>query len=258
MKKLNITVFQNDTIWENPELNLKEIKHLILSNLGANLYILPEMFNTGFTSNVEEFAENEDGYTLKYIKEIAEISKAAICGSILLKKEGCYFNSFVFVKPDGQIIKYNKRHIFKIGMESELISSGTERVVVEYFGIRFLLQICYDLRFPVWSRNKDDYDVIIYVANWPASRRSAFDILLKARAIENIAYVIANNRIGRDGNNIYYNGGSQIINYKGEQLAVAIDNEKDIINMTIDLDELKEYKNIFPAHLDKDDFKIII
>ncbi len=258
MSKIKVTLFQMDTIWENPELNLKEINRQILLNHGADLFILPEMFNTGFTQNVEQFAEDENGYTLTAIKEMARISEAAICGSMLYKEGDKYYNAFVFVKPDGQIIKYYKRHIFRIGMESEKLTQGKERVVINYLGVRLLLQICYDLRFPVWNRNSEDYDAIINVANWPAVRRDTFDTLLKARAIENLCFVLAVNRIGVDANDVSYNGGTQVFDYKGELIAKVEDNVSDCIKVEIETKDIEEYKKVFPAHLDRDNFQLLI
>lgn len=258
MSKLKITLLQTNILWENSDENIKEINRLVLQNHGADLFVLPEMFNTGFTDKVEQFAEDEVGFTLTSLKEIAKISEAAICGSLLMKDGDKFYNTFVFVKPDGQIIKYNKRHIFRIGNESPKISSGNSRVIINYLGVRIMPQICYDLRFPVWNRNADDYDVIIYVANWPSARRNIFDILLRARAIENLCFVVANNRVGTDGNNIIYNGGTQVIDYRGEIMAKAIDNKEDVLKVELDLAELEEFKKSFPAHLDRDNFQIFV
>jgi predicted amidohydrolase len=256
MSKLKITVIQTDIVWENPAENLKHYNKLILSQPGSDLYVLPEMLNTGFTDNTKDFAETSDGFTLESLREISRISGAAICGSLILTENDKNYNAFVFVRPDGSVTKYFKRHLFKYGGEAEMFSRGEERVVVDYLGFKILLQICYDLRFPVWSRNSDNYDAIIYVANWPASRRNIFDVLIKARAIENLAYVIACNRTGEDGKNIKYDGGSCIIDFKGEMLSYAGDNSDAVISVELDKDALKSFRKSFPALDDRDSFEL--
>jgi omega-amidase len=254
MSKMNVSVIQMDIVWENPEENLKNISKYVLAKPGVDIFVLPEMFNTGFTNNTAEFAEAENGCTLSKIKELARISGAAICGSIILKQAENIYNTFIFVKPEGNVTMYNKRHLFAYGGETEMFTKGEERVVLEYLGFKIILLICYDLRFPVWSRNNDDYDLMIYVANWPATRRQVHDVLIRARAIENQSFVIACNRVGVDGKNISYNGGSAIINYRGDVIVSAKDGAIDQIFGELDLNELAEYKKSFPAHLDRDSF----
>ncbi len=254
---MKIGVLQTDIVWENPEANVKKIGELILSEPETDLFVLPEMFNTGFTNNTEEFAELLNGFTIVSLKEFATSSGAAICGSLILRENEKCYNSFVFVKPDGQVSVYNKRHLFGYGGESDMFSKGEERVIVEYMGWRILLLVCYDLRFPVWSRNVDDYDMIIYVANWPNSRRNIHDILVKARAIENSAFVVACNRVGEDGKGISYSGGSCIVNYQGEVIAASQDNEQVLIKSELDISNLYEYKKRFPVHLDRDSFELL-
>lgn len=258
MSKLNVSVIQTDIAWENPYENIKNISKFVLSEPGTDIFVLPEMFNTGFTNNTLDFAETADGFTLSKIKELSRISGAAICGSMILTESDSTYNTFVFVKPDGSVAMYNKRHLFAYGGEAEMFTKGEERVVVEYLGFRIILLICYDLRFPVWSRNNDDYDLMIYVANWPASRRQVHDVLIRARAIENQSYLIACNRVGEDGKGISYSGGSCIIDYKGDVIASAQDNKQEIITAEIDLFEQHKFKLSFPAHLDRDSFKLLI
>ncbi|MDD3860515.1 MAG: amidohydrolase [Bacteroidales bacterium] len=257
MNSIKISALQTNIVWENPEENVKNIRNLVFLNPGADLYVLPEMFNTGFTDNVELFGENIEGKTVKELKEISRISEAAICGSIVLKENDKYYNACLFIRPDGTVDIYKKRHLFKYGGEGDMFSKGNERVVVDYLGWRIILMVCYDLRFPVWSRNCDDYDLMIYVANWPASRRYIHDILLKARAIENQSYLVSCNRVGEDGKNIRYNGGSYIIDYKGEIIVAAQDNNVEVINSELYLDELNLYRKNFPAQNDREIFKII-
>jgi omega-amidase len=255
MSKLKIAVIQTDIVWENPAENLKHYNKLILSQPGYDLYVLPEMFNTGFTNNTKDYSESIDGFSIESLREISRISAAAICGSLILTESEKSYNAFVFVRPDGSVTKYFKRHLFSYGGEAEMFSRGEERVVVDYLGFRILLQVCYDLRFPVWCRNYDNYDAIIYVANWPVSRRIIYDVLLKARAIENLAYVIACNRTGEDGKNIKYDGGSCIIDFKGETLSFASDNKDAIISAELDKEALKNFRKSFPALDDRDSFE---
>lgn len=257
MSKLKVTVLQSDITWENPEENLKNYSRLILSQPGSDLYVLPEMFNTGFTNNTASCAETEDGYSLGKLKEISKISGAAICGSLILREVDKDYNAFVFVKPDGEVVKYYKRHLFGYGGEADMFSQGQDRVIVDYMGFRILLLVCYDLRFPVWSRNNDDYDVLIYVSNWPAARRYAHDTLLKARAIENLAYLVSSNRIGVDGKGIKYDGGSCILDFKGNKIADSENNSASVLTAELDLQTLGEFRKSFPALDDKDSFTIL-
>jgi len=256
MNKLKVTVIQADIVWENSDENIKQFKDLILSNLGSDLYVLPEMFNTGFTDNTTDFAETIEGKTITAIKAISHESSAAICGSMIIKDGVKNYNSCIFITPDGGLKIYNKRHLFSYGGEAGMFSKGQERVIVEYLGWRIILQICYDLRFPVWSRNTGDYDLMIYVANWPTSRRKIHDILVRARAIENLSHLIACNRIGVDGKGISYNGGSAIIDYKGEIIASAEDNIQNFITVALDKEEQNLFRKSFPALIDRDNFTL--
>jgi len=196
------------------------------------------------------------GDTVLWLKEMAMKRNCAIAGSMIIKEDNKFFNRFIFVKPDGKLNYYNKKHLFRMANEHEHYSAGEKKVIVNYKGWRINLLVCYDLRFPVWSRNKNDYDLLIYVANWPTSRISQWNTLLAARAIENQAYIVGVNRIGSDGNNFNYSGSSQIINPKGEKL---IDNNinKDIIETAeLDYDSLIHYRENFSVYLDADDFEI--
>ncbi len=258
MSKLKVTVIQTNIAWENAEENLKIFNKLILQNPGADLYVLPEMFNTGFTNNIEKCAEDENGNSLTTLCEISRISGSAIACSLILKENTEIFNVFAFVKPDGRIIKYKKRHLFKLGGEAEMFSRGNERICFEFRGFKILFQICYDLRFPVWNRNSDNYDLMINLASWPAQRQNMFDILLKARAIENLSYVIGCNRVGTDDNNLTYLGGSCVLDFKGEEIVKAKDGEIDVISTIIDTEPLYEYRKSFPALDDKDEFSILL
>lgn len=257
MSKIKIAVIQYDIVWENQDENIERITKIIKNAEKSDIYVLPEMFNTGFTNNVASAAEDLSGNSINAIKKIARERDAAICGSVILKENDNYYNSFLFVKPDGNVIRYDKRHLFKMGGEVDMFTKGSTRVICDYKGFRFLLQVCYDLRFPVWSRNKSDYDAIIYVANWPASRQDIYQTLLKARAIENQSLVIAANRVGTDENNINYVGGSCFVDAKGVVAKTCNTNSEEIIYHDFDLAEQNKFRNSFPAWQDADDFSII-
>lgn len=254
--KMKISILQLDTFWENPQKNISIIEQKIAQNTGSDIYILPEMLNTGFSNNVANCGERIDGYTITELKKLTQRYNTAICGSLIIHEDNRFYNSFVFIKPDGEIIRYNKRHLFRFGGEAEMFTAGTERIVINYKGFRILPQICYDLRFPVWTRNHNDYDMIIYVANWPESRRFAFDTLLKARAIENQAYVLGVNRIGVDGSGLKYNGGSCILDFKGEYIQNCADNTECVVSANLEIEKLDEFKKKFPAWEDKDSFRL--
>ncbi|MDD2635060.1 MAG: amidohydrolase [Bacteroidales bacterium] len=258
MSKLKVAVIQHDIFWEDPEKNLQQVSKIIKNADHADVFVLPEMFNTGFSNNVNSTSEDINGNTIKTLKNLAKEKGAAICTSIILSEHNKFYNSFLFVKPDSDIIRYDKRHLFKMGGEADMFTAGKDRVVYNYKGVRFLLLVCYDLRFPAWSRNRNDYDAIIYVSSWPIVRRHAHDTLLKARAIENLSYVIGANRIGVDGNELVYDGGSCIIDPKGYPLAVANNNKQEVIYAEIDTETLNKFRNSFTALHDADEFEILI
>lgn len=243
---MQISVLQLDTAWCDKQKNFSLIEQQIRQNLGSDVYVLPEMFATGFTNDVVNQGEDLSGETVSFMRTLAKKYNIAVCGSMILHEANCYYNSFMFVKPSGELQYYNKRHLFRFGGEAEMFTAGNERVIVQYLGVRILLQVCYDLRFPVSSRNNKDYDLALYVANWPASRRKAFDALLLARAIENQAYIIAVNRIGQDGNGLQYNGGTCCIDYKGDYLWQAENNKQQVGKIDINLDELQSFRTKFP------------
>ncbi len=257
MSKIKVAVIQYDIVWENVDDNIKLVEEILQNSENADLYILPEMFNTGFTNKVKDFAEDLNGKTLSFMKNFAKQKNAAICGSMILVDKDKYYNSFLFVRPNGEITRYDKRHLFKMGGEADMFTQGKTRVVCEYKEFRFLLQVCYDLRFPVWSRSKDDYDAVIYIANWPGKRQYSFDTLAKARAIENLSYVLTSNRIGVDGKDIDYYGGSSIIDPKGKVIAETINNSQDIAYAYIDNEVVKNIRNNFTALQDADNFIVI-
>jgi len=200
---MNITLIQADLVWNDPAANRNRFEREIFAVGETDLVVLPEMFPTGFCTRPREAAEPDGGPTLAWMRRTARKKGAALAGSVAVEQDGRYFNRFYFVRPDGATVHYDKRHLFTYGGEHKEYTGGDRRVIAEYKGWRILLQVCYDLRFPVWSRNRDDYDMILYVASWPTPRVEAWSALLKARAIENVCYVAGVNRVGDDPNCIF-------------------------------------------------------
>jgi omega-amidase len=255
--ELSIAIVQTSLVWENIEANLSRFNHLIRGIKNQpHIIVIPEMFTTGFTMNVNHMAEPLGGRTVNWMLEIANQKNFAVAGSIIVEDDDKYYNRFLFVTPSGDIFQYDKRHLFSLGNEHLQFTKGTRRVVFEYLGWRILPQICYDLRFPVWSRNCNDYDLMINVANFPGSRRKVWNTLLLARALENQCYVLGANRIGSDGMDIDYTGDSQLINARGQIIAQLKPNEEGIIYGTFNLSELVEFRKKFPILPDADEFEI--
>jgi len=214
---LRVTLAQVDLAWENPDLNRQNLSDLIIELSGkTDLIIFPETFTTGFSMRTGNLAESMDGPTLQWLLHLSHSAKVALCGSLLIKDHDLYFNRCLFITPSGEISYYDKRHLFPIGGESDLLTAGGHRRIVHYLGWRIALYICYDIRFPVWCRNVSDTDLMIFTANWPDSRGDVWSVLLRARAIENQVYVAGVNRLGTDGEGISYSGDSQMINSRGE------------------------------------------
>lgn len=256
-ENLRVSLAQVDLAWENPLKNRENLELLILQLVGkSDVVILPETFTTGFSMRTSELAEPMDGPTLKWLLDLSKMSGVAIGGSLLVKVDGCNFNRFVFVTPDGEISFYDKRHLFSMGGESNLLTSGDDRQIINYLGWRIALYVCYDIRFPVWCRNLADTDLMIFTANWPDSRREVWNTLLKARAIENQVYVAGVNRIGTDGEGIYYSGQSQMINAKGELLIQVENHTPELLTFQISLTELNDFRRKFPVANDADHFVI--
>lgn len=234
MNKLKVRLIQADLQWENPAQNIQKLGKQIASlTAPVDLIVLPEMFTTGFSMNAAQYAEAPDGPTSRWMKEIAKEYQAAVTGSIIIEEGGCFYNRLLWVEPNGHIQHYNKRHLFTLAGEEKVYTAGQKHLVVEYKGWRILPLICYDLRFPVWSRNNCQYDLLLYVANFPEKRAHAWRTLLLARAIENQTYTIGLNRVGTDHNKIYYSGDSCLVDYTGHYQhilpprPIAIDVELD-------------------------------
>jgi len=256
---LRISIYQCDLVWENKTANLEKLELQMKQLSGkTDLLVLPEMFTTGFSMNSESLAETNTDNTITSIQEWSRLYNIAVCGSFIAKDSGKYFNRAFFIE-ENQISFYDKRHLFRMGHEREKYSSGNKLTIVKYKGFNICIQVCYDLRFPVWVRNvANKYDLLIYVANWPQSRIKVWDILLQARAIENSAYVCGVNRLKTDGYGIEYNGHSSIVDYKGNQiLSFNSENKNDNVQtQTINKKELNLFRNKFPVWKDSDLFSL--
>ena len=253
---MKVAIIQSALIWENPQANRENFEEKINSIEGAvNLIVLPEMFTSGFTMNPAATAETMTGETVVWMQTLAKANNCAITGSIVIEDEGVFYNRLLFVFPSGELQHYNKRHLFTLAGEEKQYAKGGEKLIVNYMGWRIAPLICYDLRFPVFSRNNSDYDLLLYVANWPSKRIHAWNSLLAARAIENMSYTIGVNRIGLDGNNHDYSGQSQVLDALGYTVANAAAQETVII---VDLDKkaLDDARQRFNFLNDRDAFTI--
>ena len=248
---MRVTLCQTDIIWGQPQANREAVERMLSNVSETDLVILPEMFSTGFVTVPEGMAENAPSESLEWMKKTALQRNCAIAGSIALCEDGRYFNRLYFVKPDGEFCSYDKKHLFSYAGEHLRFTPGQERVIVEWKGLRILLSVCYDLRFPVWLRNRSDYDLLLCVASWPTARRKAWDALLKARAIENQCLVAAVNRTGSDPS-CTYNGGSVILDALGECTASCRDSVCEAVSADLDLHALRQLRGSFPVLEDRD------
>ena len=256
---MKIALFQTSLAWENPASNRTFIEEYFMSEEESfDLFVLPEMFSSGFTMNPENVAETMDGETVSWMKSLALKKDCAICGSLVISENNSFYNRFIFVHPNGKMDFYDKRHLFSLAGEHEKYSKGTKKVLIEYKGWKICPQICYDLRFPVWSRNnsKNPYDLLIYVANWPEVRITAWEKLLYARAIENQCYVAAVNRIGVEGEGVNCIGNSMLIDSKGDQLWKATDSKEETKTALLSMKELNAFRKKFPVLEDGDGFTL--
>lgn len=256
MPTLTVTIVQAELHWHDAAANRRAFS-AILDKMDApgDIVVLPEMFTTGFTMDAAAQYEPMDGPTLAWMKAAAREIDAALCGSVIIEASGHFYNRFLFARPDGHVEYYDKRHLFRLADEHQHYSPGTERQVFDYRGFRLCPQVCYDLRFPVWSRNRDDYDLLLYVANWPARRHLAWRTLIRARAIENQAYVVAVNRCGTDGNDLPYDGGSAIVDFLGQDI-VDLGDQVATATVTLERDALIRFRERFPFHRDADRFSL--
>ena len=261
MAPLTITIIQTDLSWENKEANLEMLRQKMEGiSEKTEVIILPEMFSTGFSMNPEFLAETMDGATMQWLKKMSAQKKAIITGSIIIKEDGKYFNRLIWMLPNGEYGFYSKRHLFAYANEHEHYSAGNKKLIASVKGWKINLQVCYDLRFPVWARQSSGepdskYDLLINVANWPEKRSAAWKTLLTARAIENQCYVVGVNRVGEDGNKIFYSGDSMIIDPLGEIL-YRKHNQESVYTYTLQKEKVEETRRLFPFWKDADSFII--
>lgn len=252
---MKVTLIQTSIKWLDSNYNREIAEKLLDKHRGSNIYFFAEMFTTGFCMTPKDSAESGKE-TLTWLREMAVERGVAIGGSVSVEENGKYYNRFYVAKADGSYVQYDKRHLFSFAGEDKSYEAGQERVIVEVDGVRILLSVCYDLRFPVWSRNRGDYDAMVYVANWPSQRRFVWDTLLRARALENQAYVCGVNIVGSDPNCVY-SGGTAAIDYLGGTIGQVPDNEEGVVSFEIDIKALDEFRDKFPALNDADDFTLI-
>jgi omega-amidase len=279
MSTLSITTVQADLVWEDKEANLRAFEEKIMAIREATeLVVLPEMFSTGFSMNPAAHAEKMDGPTVGWMKRVAAEKKVVLTGSVIIEEDGHYFNRLIWMLPNGQFGAYDKRHRFAYAGEDEKYTPGHKRLIGSVKGWRVLLLVCYDLRFPVWSRQQADqgeagpaagggqtgerasgggleYDLLLYVANWPDRRSHAWRTLLQARAIENQSYVVGVNRVGNDGNNIYHSGDSMVVDPLGEVIWQG-SSQEGVFTHTLAKQRLEEVRSRFPFWRDADRFTI--
>ena len=255
MRDLNVTLVQQPLAWQDPAANRARFAELLAPLAGrTDLVVLPEMFTTGFSMQAGALAEGMDGPSVEWLRATAAGLGAVVTGSVIVA-DGGYRNRLLWARPDGTLAHYDKRHLFRMAREHEHYAAGERRLVVELHGWRVLPLVCYDLRFPVWSRNRDDYDLAVYVANWPAARRYAWTALLRARAIENLACVVGVNRVGTDGAGIEYAGDSVALDALGQPLA-DLGAAAAVTQVTFSAEALANHRRRFPAHLDADAFRL--
>ena len=258
MESLRVSMVQSHIIGDDIDENISRYACLLSRLKGdTDIAVLPELFTTGMSLSIEDLADTNDGRTMLAVKKIAKDNNFAITGSFLASDNGKYYNRAFFITPVGQEYYYDKRHLFRMAGEDRSFSCGTKRLIVDYLGWKICLMVCYDLRFPVWSRNVgNEYDLLVYVANWPEARKKAWKALLKARAIENMCYVCGVNRIGVDSREFKYHGDSRMYSPKGKKILKAEKNEESILTGALNYEKLQSFRAKFPAWMDADEFVI--
>lgn len=253
---MKVALIQSSLSWENPTDNRNHFEEKINAlTEKVDLIVLPEMFSTGFTMNPELVFETMQGETVLWLESLAKAKKTAITGSLAIKENGNFYNRLLFVFPSGEMQVYDKRHLFTLAGEDKVYTSGNQKLIVDYLGWKICPLICYDLRFPVFARNTEDYDLLLYVANWPKSRIQAWDILLKARSVENLCYTIGVNRVGLDNNNLEYDGHSQGVGFLGNYILEPQENE-GVFMVELNKEKLIETRNKLGFLNDRDVFEL--
>jgi len=253
---LNITLIQSNLFWEDVDANLSHFDNLLSDVKETDIILLPEMFNTAFCLESNHLAETMEGKTISWMKGIAKQKNCVITGTLMVKENGKVYNRLVWISKKRDMYTYDKYHLFSLIKEEKSITKGEERLIVEIEGWKICPLICYDLRFPVFSRNNVDYDLLIYLASWPINRIDSWDTLLKARAIENQCYTIGVNRIGEDGNGFHFNGHSSVFDAFGKELLAATENKEEILQINLSLDDLKLKRRQMNFLKDRDEFTL--
>lgn len=257
-ENLKVCLVQANLHWMDVDANIRMFDRIIDEQAdGADLVVLPEMFSTGFSMEPEKVAEPLGGPASSWMRDKACLSAKAIVGSIIMVEDGRFFNRLIFATPTGEVFFYDKRHLFRMGNEHEHFTAGSQRLIVTFKGWRICPLICYDLRFPVWSRCCNDYDLVLYIASWPAARRYVWQSLLVARAIENQCYAVGVNRVGTDGEGLCYSGNSVVVDPKGEVSAPFADGEAGAASLVLSMSSLLSFREKFPVLLDGDRFQIL-
>jgi predicted amidohydrolase len=250
-----ITLVQPNVVWKDRDANIEKYNSMLMNLVEAtDLIVFPEMFTTGFCTEPEKLAETMSGVSVSWMRMLSQKLQCSVCGSLIIEENGAFFNRLIIVSPDHTVHCYDKRHLFAISGEERAYQAGTKKLIVSLHGWRFYFQICYDLRFPVWSRNCDDYDVLVNTANWPAARSYVWDTLLRARAIENQCYAVGINRVGRDGNGLRYTGNSKVYGPRGMTLAELTPKKEEIVTVHLPWKEIEEFREGFPVWKDRDKF----
>jgi len=264
MQDLNIAIIQTYLFWEEPARNLEHFNRLLCEvNSSRDLILLPEMFNTGFSINPQCCSETMDGPSVQFLQDTAIKKNAVVMATVMIRDPVGFYNRLICMYPDGRYKTYDKRHLFRLSEEYKLFYQGKDHLIVDVKGWKIMPQICYDLRFPVWSKNtyQDQqyaYDVLIYLANWPNSRANVWKTLLTARAMENQVFVVGVNRIGDDAQGAYHSGDSMVIDAKGNPIAKANEGKEQILNTTLSATDLKLFRESFTLGMDWDQFRIIV
>ncbi len=253
-EKLSVTLIQADIYWENIGLNLSHFERCIDRVAKTDIIFLPEMFNTGFTSRAELYAEEMNGKTISWMKKVSDLKKCSVVGTLLVSENNNIYNRLVWVKKNGNIKTYDKRHLFSLAGEDKIIDKGKNRLIIEDFGWKICPLICYDLRFPVFSRNNEDYDMLVYLANWPVQRIYSWNTLLRARAIENQCYVVGLNRVGVDANKIEYSGDSLVLDVFGKKIASLGQKKNYFITLDLEKKQIHHCRKKINFLKDMDDF----
>ena len=253
---LKISLIQSTIYWQDIGKNLSHFKTLVSEIEKTYLILLPEMFNTAFCPENNSLAESMEGETVNWMKEISQSKNCSVAGTLMIKEKGKVYNRLVWISKNGEIYTYDKYHLFSLTKEGKYLEKGSNRLIIEEEGWKICPLICYDLRFPVFSRNNVDYDLLIYLANWPIKRIDAWDTLLKARSIENQCYTIGVNRIGEDGNGIPFNGHTKVFDAFGKELLSATENKEEVLQIEISLEDLKLKKRQMNFLQDRDDFTL--